>query len=150
MFAIKRSLKLNNREATLMAKHAGWRRVVFNMGLSLHILPRLLWIQAFTCTYSNPKSSVDFLLPLVRGGLGWGKFYDSCKDCYKCKMYGAIRVLVGQWFPSSLTCSICGNQQDMPRLYQDLWLSILRYVDWPWLERQYQHFGTGNPWQLGG
>ena len=35
MFAIKRSLKSNNREATLMAKHAGLRRVVFNMGLSL-------------------------------------------------------------------------------------------------------------------
>jgi putative transposase len=35
MFAIKRALKLNNREATLMAKHAGFRRVVFNMGLSL-------------------------------------------------------------------------------------------------------------------
>jgi putative transposase len=35
MFAIKRSLKLNNREATLMAKPAGFRRVVFNMGLSL-------------------------------------------------------------------------------------------------------------------
>ena len=35
MFAIKRSLKLNNRDATLMAKHAGLRRVVFNMGLSL-------------------------------------------------------------------------------------------------------------------
>ena len=37
MFAIKRSLKLNNREATLMAKHAELRRVVFNMGLSLRI-----------------------------------------------------------------------------------------------------------------
>jgi len=35
MFAIKRALKLNNREATLMAKHAGLRRAVFNMGLSL-------------------------------------------------------------------------------------------------------------------
>ena len=35
MFAVKRALKLNNREATLMAKHAGFRRVVFNMGLSL-------------------------------------------------------------------------------------------------------------------
>lgn len=35
MFALKRALKLNNREATLMAKHAGFRRVVFNMGLSL-------------------------------------------------------------------------------------------------------------------
>ncbi|MEG3966574.1 RNA-guided endonuclease TnpB family protein [Microcoleus sp. T2B6] len=35
MFAIKRALKLNNREATVMAKHAGFRRVVFNFGLSL-------------------------------------------------------------------------------------------------------------------
>jgi putative transposase len=35
MFAVKRALKLNNREATLMAKHAGFRRVVFNLGLSL-------------------------------------------------------------------------------------------------------------------
>jgi putative transposase len=35
MFAIKRALKLNNREATWLAKHAGFRRVVFNMGLDL-------------------------------------------------------------------------------------------------------------------
>jgi len=35
MFAVKLALKLNNREATLMAKQAGLRRVVFNMGLSL-------------------------------------------------------------------------------------------------------------------
>ena len=35
MFAVKRSLKLNNNEATLMAKHEGWRRVVFYFGLSL-------------------------------------------------------------------------------------------------------------------
>jgi putative transposase len=35
MFAIKRALKLNNHEATWLAKHAGFRRVVFNMGLSL-------------------------------------------------------------------------------------------------------------------
>jgi putative transposase len=37
MFAVKRALKLNNREATLMAKHAGFRRVVFNMGLGLRV-----------------------------------------------------------------------------------------------------------------
>lgn len=35
MFAIKRALKLNNTEATLMSKHAGFRRVVYNFGLSL-------------------------------------------------------------------------------------------------------------------
>lgn len=35
MFAIKRALKLNNKEATLMAKHAGFKRVVYNFGLSL-------------------------------------------------------------------------------------------------------------------
>jgi putative transposase len=35
MFAVKRALKLNKKEATLMAKHAGFRRFVFNLGLSL-------------------------------------------------------------------------------------------------------------------
>ena len=35
MFAIKRALKLNKNEATLMVKQAGFRRVLFNMGLSL-------------------------------------------------------------------------------------------------------------------
>jgi putative transposase len=35
VFAVKRALKLNNNEATLMARHAGFRRVVFNFGLSL-------------------------------------------------------------------------------------------------------------------
>jgi putative transposase len=35
MFAVKRALKLNNSQATWMAKHAGFRRFVFNMGLSL-------------------------------------------------------------------------------------------------------------------
>ena len=35
MFAVKRALKLNKNEATLMAKHAGFRRAVFNFGLSL-------------------------------------------------------------------------------------------------------------------
>ena len=39
---------------------------------------------------------------------------------YKCTMYGATRALVERWFPSSFTCSICGNKQDKPRLYQDL------------------------------
>jgi putative transposase len=33
MFAVKRALKLNNKEATLMAQHAGFRRVVYNAGL---------------------------------------------------------------------------------------------------------------------
>lgn len=37
MLAVKRALKLNNNEATLTAKHAGWRRVVFNMGPGLRV-----------------------------------------------------------------------------------------------------------------
>jgi len=57
-------------------------------------------------------------------------FYEfRCQLEYKCKMYGATRVLVDRWFPSSLTCSTSGNKQDMPRSYQDLRLSILRYLD---------------------
>ena len=35
MFALKRALKFNKNEATLMVKHAGFRRVLFNIGLSL-------------------------------------------------------------------------------------------------------------------
>jgi hypothetical protein len=34
MFAIKRALKLNRIEATSMAKHSGFRRVVFNTALA--------------------------------------------------------------------------------------------------------------------
>ena len=57
-------------------------------------------------------------------------FYEFRRQLeYKCKMCGATRVLVDQWFPSSLTCSLCGNKQDMPHWYQDLGLSILRYLD---------------------
>jgi putative transposase len=57
--------------------------------------------------------------------LGFAISYLGCYEFrrqieYKCKMYGATRVLVYQWFPSSLTSSICGNKQDMPRSYQDL------------------------------
>ena len=36
MYAIKRELKLNNQERTLMAKHAGFSRFVYNYGLSLY------------------------------------------------------------------------------------------------------------------
>ena len=32
---------------------------------------------------------------------------------YKCKMYGANLMLVDEWFPSSKTCSNCGNKKDM-------------------------------------
>ncbi len=71
-------------------------------------------------------------------------FYEFRRQLqYKCKMYGASLVLVAQWFPSSLSCSNSGNKQDLPPSYQDLWLSILRYVDWPWFKRQYQHFELG-------
>jgi len=57
-------------------------------------------------------------LGLAISYLGFDEFRRQLE--YKCKMYGATRVLVDQWFPSSLTCSICGNKQDRPRSYQDL------------------------------
>jgi len=60
---------------------------------------------------ANPK------LGLAISNLGFDKFRRQLE--YKCKMYGATRVLVDR-FPSSLTSSICGNKQDMPRSYQDL------------------------------
>jgi putative transposase len=61
---------------------------------------------------ANPK------LGLAISNLGFDEVTRQVE--YKCKMYGATRVLVARWFPSSLTCSISGNKQDMPRLYQDL------------------------------
>ena len=57
-------------------------------------------------------------LGLAISYLGFDEFRRQLE--YKCKMYGATRVLVDQWFPSSLTCSNCGNKQDMPPSYQDL------------------------------
>src|SRR4028119_1120977 len=42
-------------------------------------------------------------------------FYEFKRQLtYKCQMYGASLVLIDQWFPSSLTCSNCGNKKDMP------------------------------------
>jgi putative transposase len=42
-------------------------------------------------------------------------FYEFRRQLeYKCKMYRANLVLVAQWFPSYLTCSRCGSQQNMP------------------------------------
>jgi putative transposase len=61
---------------------------------------------------ANPK------LGLAISYLGFYEFRRQLE--YKCKIYGASLVLVDQWFPSSLTSSICGNKQDMPRSYQDL------------------------------
>jgi putative transposase len=60
---------------------------------------------------ANPK------LGLAISYLGFYEFRRQLE--YKCKMYGATRVLVER-FPSSLTSSICGKKQDRPRSYQDL------------------------------
>ena len=54
-------------------------------------------------------------LGLAISYLGFDKFRRQLE--YKCKMYGATIVLVDRWFPSSLTSSLCGNKQDMPRSY---------------------------------
>ncbi len=61
---------------------------------------------------ANPK------LGLAISYLGFDEFRRQLE--YKCKMYGATRVLVARWFPSSLTSSICGNKQDRQPSYQDL------------------------------
>jgi putative transposase len=240
MFAIKRSLKLNNREATLMPKHAGLRLVVFNMGLSLQTgtfpgnepLECGLVSQTFTLSKEGSRWFVSFCVDAERkqvqktqesAGIDLGikafatmsknQVFDAQKPLnpaknkleilqrkaskqvkcsknqrqtynkmmrihswisgsrkellhklktpkvkkiklikirelnvkgmmanpklglaisylgfyefrrqleYKCKMYGATRVLVYRWFPRSLTSSLCGNKQDMPPWYQDL------------------------------
>jgi len=62
---------------------------------------------------ANPK------LGLAISYLGFYEFRRHQLE-YKSKMYGATRVLVDRWFPSSLTCSICGKKQDRPRSDRDL------------------------------
>ena len=57
-------------------------------------------------------------LGLAISDLGFYEFRRQLE--YKCKMYGARRVLVDRGFPSSLTCSNSGNKQDLPPSYQDL------------------------------
>ena len=57
-------------------------------------------------------------LSLAISDLGFYEFRRQLE--YKCKMYGASLVLVDRWFLSSLSCSNCGNKQDMPPSYQDL------------------------------
>ncbi|MDJ0731491.1 MAG: RNA-guided endonuclease TnpB family protein, partial [Crocosphaera sp.] len=40
---------------------------------------------------------------------------------YKQECFGFLLTIVDRWFPSSKTCSVCGNRQDMPlceRVYQ--------------------------------
>jgi putative transposase len=62
---------------------------------------------------ANPK------VGLAISDLGFYEFRRHQLE-YKCKMYGATRVLVDRGFPSSLACSICGKKKDRPRWYQDL------------------------------
>jgi putative transposase len=33
---------------------------------------------------------------------------------YKCKKFGSELMIISRWYPSSKTCSSCGNIQDMP------------------------------------
>jgi len=67
---------------------------------------------------NGKKMRANHKLGLAISYLGFYEFRRQLE--YKCKMYGATRVLVDRWFPSSLTGSLCGNKQDMPRSYQDL------------------------------
>lgn len=61
MFAIKRALKLNNSEATLMAKHAGFRRVVYNMRLSLRTQ---MYGESFLQSFGGSRASPQTLRKL--------------------------------------------------------------------------------------
>jgi putative transposase len=43
---------------------------------------------------------------------GWGRFREMVK--YKASWYGSTLVTAPAFFPSTKTCSVCGNIQDMP------------------------------------
>lgn len=60
----------------------------------------------------NVKGMANHKLAGAIADLGFYEFKRQLT--YKCQMYGAIRVLVERWFPSSKTGSNCGHKQDMP------------------------------------
>jgi putative transposase len=39
---------------------------------------------------------------------GWGEFRRQLQ--YKCQRYGRQLVVIGRWYPSSKTCSVCGHR----------------------------------------
>ncbi|MGL5806125.1 MAG: RNA-guided endonuclease InsQ/TnpB family protein [Xenococcaceae cyanobacterium] len=70
MFSVKVQLKLNNKEKTLMAKHAGFARVIYNYGLSLFWdsldVPaknskRLLTIKKCLTNYTKKKAEFSWM-----------------------------------------------------------------------------------------
>jgi putative transposase len=46
-------------------------------------------------------------LARVISDCGWGEF--RCQLEYKCERYGRQLVVIDRWYPSSKTCSACGN-----------------------------------------
>jgi IS605 OrfB family transposase len=121
MFAVKRALKLNDKEATLMAKHAGFRRVIFNRGLSLRVQiygegefsdsKVIKKVKKVLTNHVKKQSDLGFS-DLGFSDLGFSEFRRQIE--YKCQMYGANLVLVDRWFPSCKICANCGHKKDMP------------------------------------
>jgi Putative transposase DNA-binding domain/Helix-turn-helix domain len=136
MFAVKRALKLNDKEATLMAKHAGFRRVIFNRGLSLRVQiygegefsdsKVIKEVKKVLTNHVKKQSDLGFsdlgfsdlgfsdlgFSDLGFSDLGFSEFRRQIE--YKCQMYGANLVLVDRWFPSCKICANCGHKKDMP------------------------------------
>ncbi len=121
--AYRTKLKLNNGQATLMAKHAGYSRWVSNWGLRL-------WSDGYK---SGLKPSASTLRKLftnhVKRSFPWmdelsSKVYQyafiSVGEAfrrqleYKTQRYGSQLVVVDRFFPSSQLCSKCGDRQKMP------------------------------------
>ena len=138
----KTKLAILQRKASRQVKGSNNQRQTYNKMMRIHSgifgIRKDLLHKLTTTTVKNFKlikiedlnvkgMMANHKLGLAISYLGFDEFRRQLE--YKCKMYGATRVLVEGWFPSSLTCSIWGNKQGRPRLYHDLRSSILRYLD---------------------
>ena len=113
--AVKTKLKLNNCQSTLMAKHAGFARWVYNWGLRLWregylegLKPSANTLKKLFTNYVKPH----FLWMSTLSSRGFGEFRRQLE--YKCSRYGSPLLIADRFYPSSQLCSCCGIQQRMP------------------------------------
>ena len=93
----KTELKLNNKQRTIMAKHAGVARHAYNWGLAI-------CKEILNYNQANTEAKIKFPSAADCG------FYEFRRQLeYKCDWYGSILHIVDRFYPSSKTCSNCGE-----------------------------------------
>lgn len=142
LLGFKTELKLNKSQRVLLSKHAGTARHAWNWGLALtkqildnnkaqlkiaRLHRKIANIRSDTLhkltTYISNNHAVIGLEDLnVSGMMGNRKLASSIGDMgfyefrrqleYKCQLFGSKLVFVDRFYPSSKTCSNCGQAKE--------------------------------------